>query len=131
MIIIAMACGFVLMVPVVMFLTLCAVNILFVDGLTVAVAVALLLGFGCGVHPVFCILAGAGVIAGMFWLYTRENGFRILTGISTVVWTYLAGFFTYDLTGGDRIWTVFIAGILGAMILGLHLHCRQEMAGFR
>ena len=118
--------GLVLMAPVIMFATMCMANIVFVDSLAAAVLGGVLAGSILHAHPVICIMAGVLILAGMTYLYLHEKAFMVLTVLSTASWAYLTGFFTYDLTGGDMLWTLFLAVVSGGIILTLHLGVKQR-----
>ena len=62
--IIALA-GMLLLIPAILFLTLFVENILFLDSLIIAVAGAVWIRSMTGMHPVFCILCGIGLLIGM------------------------------------------------------------------
>ena len=118
--------GLILMIPVIMFVTMCMANIVFVDSLTAAVLGGILAGNIWHVHPVICIVIGLAILAGMTYLYLHDKAFMVLTLLSTVSWTYLTGFLVHDLTGGDTLWTLFFAVISGGIILTLHLGVRMN-----
>lgn len=63
--------------------------------------------------PVFCILTALALLAGMTFLYVREEMFWIFTVLSTLFWGYISGFIMQDIAG-DRIWGTFIGLIVGA-----------------
>ena len=123
--------GFVVMVPAVFFLTLCLANIILVDTLAVSVIGAVLMCSTWHLHPVIGILIGTGLFAGMTYLYMQDKAFIVLTVISSVIWAYLAGFFTYDLSGGDVLWTVFVAVMTGAVSCFLHIGVKNGMIAVR
>lgn len=123
--------GFVIMVPAVMFLTLCLANIILVDTLAVSVIGAVLLCVSFHMHPVIGILAGAGLFAGMTWLYMQDKTFIVLTAISCVIWAYLAGYFTYDISRGDVLWTAFAAVLTGGVSCFLHMGVKNGMVVVR
>jgi len=112
--------SFVIMVPAVMFLTLCLANIILVDTLAVSVIGAVLLCVSFRIHPVIGILVGVSLFAGMTWLYMQDKAFIVLTAISSVIWAYLAGFFTYDISRGDVLWTIYAAAVTGGVSWSLH-----------
>ena len=121
--ILAFVFGMILFVPVLFFITLSAVSIIFADSLIVAIICAILTGVYLHVHPVICILIGFIVMAGVTFLYLKEKGSLILTIVSTASWMYLAGFFTREL-GGDLLWSIFAAAITAVIIWLLHMKAR-------
>lgn len=76
--------------------------------------------------PVFCILTALALLAGMTFLYVREEMFWIFTVLSTLFWGYISGFIMQDIAG-DRIWGTFIGLIVGAAAFVLHLYARNQM----
>ena len=123
--------GVILMIPVVMFLTLCMANIVLVDSLAASILGAMLSCICFHLHPVIGILIGAGLFAGMTYLYIQEKAFIVLTAASSVIWAYLAGFFTYDLSGGDVLWTVFATVVTGGVSFFLHMGVRNGISTAR
>lgn len=123
--------GFVMTVPVVIFLTLCLANIILVDSLAVSVIGSVLLCANLHLHPVIGILIGAGLFAGMTYLYMQDKAFVVLTIVSSVIWAYLAGFFTYGLSRGDVLWTAFAVMITGTVSCLLHLGVKNGMIAVR
>ena len=119
--------GTVLMIPVVMFLTLCMANMILADSLIAALLIGILLRFEFHLHPVLCILAGFLTLAGMTCLYTRDRGYAILKWASTLIWGYLAGFFAYDIFGRDLLWGAFFALFVGTVSFFLHEYARNCM----
>ena len=118
--------GLILMIPVIMFVTMCVANIVFVDSLAAAILSGVLAGTICHAHPVICIIISIVILAGMTYLYLHDKAFMVLTLLSTASWAYLTGFFVHDLTGGDMLWTLFFAVISGGIILTLHLGVRMN-----
>lgn len=123
--------GFVVTVPVVIFLTLCLANIILVDSLAVSVIGSVLLCVNLHLHPVIGILIGTGLFAGMTYLYMQDKAFVVLTASSSVIWAYLAGFFAYGLSRGDVLWTAFAVMITGAVSCLLHLGVKNGMIAVR
>lgn len=122
------AAGTLIAIPLVMFLLLFTGNIIFTDSLIISIIGAVLLHTRTGMHPVFCILAGAAILAGTALLYLREKMFWVFTIASTAVWGYLAGFFTNDISG-DRTWTVFLGAVMAVWVLILHIAARNKLTG--
>ena len=60
----------------------------------------------------------------MTYLYMHERTFLVLTAASSIIWAYLAGFFIYELSGGDILWTAFAVVVTGAVSGFLHLGVR-------
>ena len=119
--------GIIAIIPVMIFFTLCLANIILVDSLAVSIIGAVLLCIRLHMHPVLGILIGAGLFAGMTYLYMQEKSFVLLTMASSVLWAYLAGFFTYDLSRGDVLWTAFAVIIAGVISCFLHLGVKNEI----
>ena len=120
--------GTVLMIPVVMFLTLCMANMILADSLIAALLTGILMRMEFHLHPVLCLMAGFLILAGMTFLYTRDKGYAILRWASTIIWGYLAGFFAYDIFGRDPLWGVFFALLGGTVSFFLHEYARNCMA---
>ena len=127
--IISVVFALIIMIPVVMFLTLCMANMVLADSLVAAVLGGIVLRFALSWHPVLCILGGILLFAGMSWLYLQEKAFWTLSAASSLIWAYLAGFLVHDLTGADLLWTAFAAAVCGIVIYGLHLHAGQGIRG--
>ena len=123
--------GIVVMIPVIMFLTLCLANIILVDTLAVSIIGSVLMCVSFHIHPVIGILIGSGLFAGMTYLYMQDRAFIVLTVISSVIWGYLAGFFTYDISGGDILWTGFAALLTGGISFFLHIGVKNELIVIR
>ena len=121
--ILAFVFGMILFVPVLFYITLCAVNIIFADSLIIAIICAILIRVYLHMHPVICILMGLLVMAGMTCAYLKEKGSLILTLVSTASWTYLAWFFMREL-GRDLLWSIFAAAITAVIIWLLHMKAR-------
>ena len=122
--IILLVFGTILMVPAVMFLTLCMANIILADSLIAAILAGVTLHIIFHLHPVLCILAVLLVLAGMTWLYTRDLGYVILRWISVSLWGYLTGFLAYDISRGDLLWGAFFALLAATISYGLHEYAR-------
>ena len=82
MIIIFVIAGLFLLIPVMLFMTLYAENILFLDSLILSVITAFWIRSIAGIHPVFCILTGVAVLAGMMLLYSQRYIFWIFAVVS-------------------------------------------------
>ena len=119
--------GVILMIPVVMFLTMCMANIVFVDSLIAAVAFGAVARIMLHLHPAICILTGFAAFCLVTYISLREKGFMVLTAASTLSWGYIAGFLVNDITGGDKIWTIFTFLVTSAIILMLHLNVKNMM----
>ena len=126
MIIVIVIAGMLLILPLILFMTLFAENILFLDSLLISVIGTVLIHSAIKMHPVFCILTALAILAGMTCLYVREQMFWIFTMFSTLFWGYVSGFVMQDIIG-DRIWGTFIGLIVGAMAFALHLYARNQM----
>ena len=119
------AFGVVLMAPLVMVITMCMANIIFVDGLVAAIAAGALSRAFLGAHPALCILIGALAMGAVIFLSFEERGFKALSFFSSVSWAYIASFIVKDVTGGDIIWAGFAFLATGFGILTLHLGVRE------
>lgn len=128
MIIPAIVLGTVFLIPVVVILTISITNIVLADTLILSLVSGIILNAVFHLHPVFCILAGASIFAGMTILYMKEKWFSVFEWISMLSWGYIASFITYDLSSGDRLWTWLIGMIVCAFNYVLHEYARQKMS---
>ena len=120
MIIIFLIAGLVLLIPVMLFLTLYAENILFLDCLILSVITAFWIRAMTGIHPVFCILTGAAVLAGMTLLYSQHCLFWIFTAVSSLLWGYMVSYILHDITN-DWIWGIFLGFAASVITLAYHM----------
>lgn len=120
--------GMFIIVPLVMFLVFFTGNIIFTDTLIISILAGVLLNTRTGLHPVFCILAGAILFIGITALYMREKVFWVFATASTLSWGYLAGFLANDIIG-DQIWGIFLGAAMSALTLALHIAARNKLMG--
>ncbi len=116
--------GVIMMVPVVMFITMCMANIVLVDSLIAAFTCGGLAGSIMHLHPAICILIGFAAFCLVTYLSLQDKGFKVLAAAATISWAYIAGFLVNDLTGGDRIWTYFTFLITAGIVWMLHMNVR-------
>ncbi len=128
MVIIFLIAGLVLLIPVILFLTLYAENILFLDSLILSVIVAVLVRTMTGIHPVFCILTGVAVLVGMMLLYSQHCLFWIITVTSSMLWGSMIGVLLHGITK-DLAWDVFLGMIVSVITLAFHLAARERYYG--
>ena len=128
MIIIFLIAGIVLLIPVMLFLTLYAENILFLDCLILSVITTFWIRTMTGIHPAFCILTGAAVLAGMMMLYSQRYLFWIFTAVSSLLWGYMVGYILHDITN-DWIWGIFLGLAAGGLTLAFHMAARARYYG--
>ena len=128
MIIIFMIAGFVILIPTALFLLLYAENILLFDSLILSVLSAIWIRTIAGIHPVFCILIGIGVLAGTMMLYTQQCIFWIFTVISSMMYGAMLGTLINDITN-DCIWGIFIGLVTGIVTLLFHMGVRVKYYG--
>ena len=122
MLIIFLIAGLFLLIPTIMFLTLYAENILFLDSLILSVLSAIWIRAVTGIHPVFCILAGIGVLAGMMMLYSQRCLFWVFTAMSSMLWGSMIGVLLQGITGG--VWSTFLGATVGFVTLLFHMAAR-------
>ena len=122
MVIIFLIAGLFLMIPTIMFLTLYVENILFLDSLVLSVLSAIWIRAVTGIHPVFCILAGIGVLAGMMMLYSQRCLFWVFTAMSSMLWGSMIGVLLQGITGG--VWSTFLGETVGLATLLFHMTAR-------
>lgn len=115
--------GLFLLIPAIILLTLFMENILLLDSLIIAVAGAIWIRSVTGIHPVFCILCGIGLLTGSMLLYTQRHMFWIFTVMSTVIWGSIIGYLIHDITN-DWIWGIFIGMVMGGAALAFHMSAR-------
>lgn len=128
MVFIIVLAGTLLLIPAILFLTLFMENILFLDSLIIAVAGAVWIRSVAGMHPVFCVLCGIGILAGSMLLYTQRHMFWIFTVMSSVVWGSMIGYLLHDVMN-DWIWAIFIGIIVGAAAMVFHMLARLRYFG--
>lgn len=128
MIIIFLIAGLVLLIPVMLFLTLYAENILFLDSLILSVITAFWIRTMSGIHPVFCILTGVAVLLGMMLLYSQRCMFWIFTAASSLLWSYMVSYILHDITN-DWIWGIFLGLATGGITLAFHMAARVRYYG--
>ena len=128
MIIIFLIAGLVLLIPMMLFLTLYAENILFLDSLILSVTMAVWIRTMSGIHPVFCILTGAAVLIGMMLLYSQRCLFWIFTAASSLLWGYMVIYILHDITD-DWIWGIFLGLAVGGITLAFHMAARARYYG--
>ena len=116
--------GVIVMVPVVMFVTMCMANIIFVDSLIAAVTCGALVSVLLHLHPAICILIGCAVLCGVTYISLQEKGFKILTAASTISWAYIGAFLVNDFTGGDKIWAGFAFVVIALVVWTLHMNVK-------
>ena len=126
MVFIIVLAGTLLLIPAILFLTLFMENILFLDSLIIAVAGAVWIRSMTGMHPVFCILCGIGLLAGSMLLYTQRHVFWIFTVMSSVVWGSMIGHLLHDITN-DWIWGIFIGMVVGAVAIFFHIASHHSL----
>ena len=109
-----------------LFLTLYAGIILLLDSLILAVLSGIWIRTITEIHPVFCILTGIAVLAGMMLLYTRRCMFWIFTVTSSVLWGSMIGVLLHGITDGT--WCVFLGMSVGIITLLFHIgvHARYD-----
>lgn len=122
MLIIFLIAGLFLLIPTIMFLTLYVENILFLDSLVLSVLSAIWIRAVTGIHPVFCILAGIGVLAGMMMLYSQRCLFWVFTAMSSMLWGSMIGVLLQGITGG--VWSTFLGATVGLATLLFHMTAR-------
>ena len=128
MIIIFVIAGLFLLIPVMLFLTLYAENILFLDSLILSVITAFRIRSIAGIHPVFCILTGVAVLAGMMLLYSQRCMFWIFTAVSSMLWGYMVSYILHDITN-DWIWGIFLGLAAGTISMVFHVGARARYYG--
>ena len=128
MIIIFVIAGLFLLIPVMLFLTLYAENILFLDSLILSVITAFWIRSIAGIHPVFCILTGVAVLAGMMLLYSQRCMFWIFTAVFSMLWGYMVSYILHDITN-DWIWGIFLGLAAGAVSMVFHVGARARYYG--
>ena len=128
MIIIFVIAGLFLLVPVMLFMTLYAENILLLDSLILSVITAFWIRAAAGIHPVFCILTGVAVLAGMMLLYSQRCMFWIFTAVSSMLWGYMVSYILHDITG-DWIWGIFLGMAAGIVSMVFHVGARARYYG--
>ena len=122
MLIIFLIASLFLLIPTIMFLTLYVENILFLDSLVLSVLSAIWIRAVTGIHPVFCILAGIGVLAGMMMLYSQRCLFWVFTTMSSMLWGSMIGVLLQGITGG--VWRTFLVATVGLTTLIFHMAAR-------
>ena len=122
MVIIFLIAGLFLLIPTILFLTLYAENILFLDSLILSVLSAIWIRAVTGFHPVFCILTGIGVLAGMMMLYSQRCLFWVFTAMSSMLWGSMTGVLLHGIAG--RIWSTFLGAAVGVITLIFHMDAR-------
>jgi hypothetical protein len=102
-------------------------NVIFFEGIlfgiTADIAAQKLLGF----HPVFALLAGAGLFVVLTLIQGTRVGFWIVCAIMSAVWGYLAAAVGYLVFGEDIIWIVFLFAAGAALSVGLHVSARKKI----
>ena len=126
MIIILAIAGMVLLIPLTLFLALFVENIMFLDTLLVSVLCTAWLWSASGIHPVFCILFGIGILVALMLLYTQKYMFWIFTVLSGTIWGLAIGYLLRDITD-DLIWGIFTGIVSSMIVLGLHLYARSRV----
>lgn len=121
--------GLFIAVPLVCFIILFTGNIIFTDTLIISIIGSVLLHVKAGLHPVFCLLAGAALFAGINFLYLHEKMFWAFTIASTASWGYLAGFLANDIIG-DQVWSIFLGCAMAILVLTLHVDSRNRPRKF-
>ena len=116
--------GVIVMIPALMFIAMCMANIVLVDSLIAAVTCGGIAGAVLHLHPAICILIGFAALCGVTYISLTENGFKVLTAVSTIAWAYIAAFLVNDVTGGDKIWAGFTFLVISAIIWMLHMNVR-------
>ena len=122
MVIVFLIAGLFLLIPTILFLILFAENILFLDSLILSVLSAIWIRAVTGIHPVFCILAGIGVLAGMMMLYSQRYLFWVFTAMSSMLWGSMIGVLLQGITGG--VWSTFLGATVGVVTLLFHMAVR-------
>ena len=128
MIIIFVIAGLFLLIPVMLFLTLYAENILLLDSLILSVITAFWIRSIAGIHPVFCVLTGVAVLAGMMLLYSQRCIFWIFAAVSSMLWGYMVSYILHDITN-DWIWGTFLGFAAGGITLAFHMAARTRYYG--
>ena len=128
MIIIFVIAGLFLLIPVMLFLTLYAENILFLDSLILSVITAFWIRSIAGIHPVFCILTGVAVLAGMMLLYSQRYIFWIFAAVSSMLWGYMVSYILHDITD-DWIRGIFLGLAAGTVSMVFHVGARARYYG--
>ena len=128
MVVIFVIAGLILLIPVMLFLTLYAENILFLDSLILSVITAFWIRSIAGIHPVFCILTGMAVLVGMMLIYSQHCMFWIFTVVSSMLWGYMVSYILHDITN-DWIWGTFLGLAAGTISMVLHVGARARYYG--
>lgn len=128
MVIIFLIAGLFLLIPAILFLTLYVENILFLDCLILSVLNAVWIRTITGIHPVFCILMGIAVLAGMMMLYSQRCMFWIFTVMSSLLWGSMIGVLLKGVTH-DLIWCVFFGVVVGVISFVFHMAVRLRYYG--
>ena len=128
MIIIFVIAGLFLLIPVMLFMTLYAENILFLDSLILSVITAFWIRSIAGIHPVFCILTGVAALAGMMLLYSQQSMFWLFTAVSSMLWGYMVSYILHDITN-DWIWGIFFGLVAGTVSVVFHVGARARYYG--
>ena len=128
MIIILAIAGMVLLIPLTLFLALFVENIMFLDSLLVSILCTAWLWSASGIHPVFCILFGIGILVALMLLYTQKYMFWIFTVLSGTIWGLAIGYLLHDITN-DWIWGIFIGVVVSIIVWMLHLYARMRVCG--
>ena len=124
MVIIFLIAGLFLLIPAIMFLTLYVENILFLDCLILSVLSAVWIRTITGIHPVFCILIGIGVLAGTMMLYSQRCMFWIFTATSSLLWGSMISVLLHGIM--DISWCAFLGVIVGGITLLFHMAVRSK-----
>ena len=128
MVIIFLIAGLFLLIPLILFLTLYVENILFLDSLILSVLSAVWVRTVTGIHPVFCILVGIGVLAGTMFLYSQSCMFWIFTIMSSLLWGSMIGVLLKGVTH-DLVWCVFFGVVVGVISFVFHMTARLRFYG--
>ena len=105
-----------------------AENILLLDSLILSVITAFWIRSIAGIHPVFCILTGVAVLAGMMLLYSQRYIFWIFAAVSSMLWGYMVSYILHDITN-DWIWGIFFGLAAGAVSMVFHVGARARYYG--
>ena len=128
MVIIFLIAGLFLLIPAIMFLSLYVENILLLDSLILSVLSAVWVRTVTGIHPVFCILVGIGVLAVTMLLYSQRCMFWIFTITSSLLWGSMIGVLLKGVTP-DLIWCVFFGVVVGVISFVFHMAARLRYYG--
>ena len=102
-------------------------NIIFFEGILFAISADIAAQKLLGFHPVFALLAAAGLFVLLTLIQSTRVGFWIVCAIMSAVWGYLAAAIGYLVFGEDIIWIVFLFAAGSALSVGLHMSARKKI----